>query len=120
MLKNYESIAKKLTLEQKAKLLTGNAMFNTNEHEELGIKQLWMSDGPYGVRASGKKEKTLSGGCTAFPTGSAQSVSAARSERHSDRPRASTTVFSMRLTPRRRPLRQLCSRPIFSKSSAMR
>lgn len=64
---DIKKIMSKMTLEQKAQLLTGwNA--TTREFEELGIPRVWMVDGPHGVR---KGKSNTEGGCVCFPTGSA-------------------------------------------------
>ncbi len=54
-------ILSQMTLEEKAILLTGAASMNTAEIQRLGIKAVYMADGPHGVRAAEEKN------CTAFP-----------------------------------------------------
>ncbi len=56
-----DKIISQMTLEEKALLLTGAASMNTNEIKRLGIKSIYMADGPHGVRAN--KDDN----CTAFP-----------------------------------------------------
>ena len=62
-----EKILEKMTLEQKAQLLTGFEG-TTKEFEELGIPKVFMVDGPHGVRTGNSNTK---GGCVCFPTSSA-------------------------------------------------
>ncbi len=50
-----------MTLEEKAILLTGAASMNTAEIQHLGIKSVYMADGPHGIRAAVEKN------CTSFP-----------------------------------------------------
>ncbi|MDP5105628.1 MAG: glycosyl hydrolase, partial [Polaribacter sp.] len=42
---------KKLTLEEKVALCHAQSKFSTKGVERLGIPEIWMSDGPHGVRA---------------------------------------------------------------------
>ncbi len=69
----YIEILKKLTLEEKAMLLSGETFWLTRNLEKHGIPSVWMSDGPHGLR----KEKVSSGAtnvmqpaetATCFPT----------------------------------------------------
>lgn len=46
----YEEIISKLTLEQKAALMTGRDFWSTMAYEELGIPSASLSDGPHGLR----------------------------------------------------------------------
>jgi beta-glucosidase len=46
-----DSILKDLTLEEKIGLVHAQSKFSTKGVERLGIPELWMSDGPHGVRA---------------------------------------------------------------------
>ena len=48
-MKHAETI-KKMTLRQKADFLTGKDFWQTQEYPELGIKQMFLSDGPHGLR----------------------------------------------------------------------
>lgn len=68
---NIKQIMEKMTLEQKAQLLTGWKA-TTREFEELGIPRVWMVDGPHGVRKGNTNTK---GGCVCFPTASAVGAS---------------------------------------------
>ncbi len=54
-------IISQMTLEEKALMLTGAANMKTADIERLGIKSIYMADGPHGVRA---KEQN---NCTSFP-----------------------------------------------------
>ncbi len=58
---NIPEILSKLTVEEKAILLTGAASMNTAEVERLGIRPVYLADGPHGVRAGFDED------CTAFP-----------------------------------------------------
>ncbi len=58
---DIKSIISEMSLEEKAILLTGAANMNTAEIARLGIKSIYMADGPHGVRASEQEN------CTAFP-----------------------------------------------------
>ena len=46
-----ENILKKLTLEEKVALCHAQSKFSTKGVERLGIPEIWMADGPHGVRA---------------------------------------------------------------------
>lgn len=46
-----EETLKKLTLEEKVALCHAQSKFSTKGVERLGIPEIWMSDGPHGVRA---------------------------------------------------------------------
>lgn len=46
-----EEILKKLTLEEKVDMCHAQSKFSTKGVERLGIPEIWMSDGPHGVRA---------------------------------------------------------------------
>ncbi len=46
-----ESTLKKLSLEEKVSLCHAQSKFSTKGVERLGIPEIWMSDGPHGVRA---------------------------------------------------------------------
>ena len=69
---NREEILKKLTLRQKADLLTGKDFWSTQGYEELGIPSIFFSDGPHGLRkqaaASDHLGLNASVPATCFPT----------------------------------------------------
>lgn len=46
----YESLISQMTLEEKCSLLSGGTQFTTKSCERLGIKPIFLSDGPNGVR----------------------------------------------------------------------
>lgn len=47
---NCQELVKKLTLEEKASLLSGKGNFTTKAVERLGIPEMFLSDGPHGIR----------------------------------------------------------------------
>lgn len=47
---NIKKIMSKMTLEEKASLLSGSDFWHTKSVERLGIPQMMMSDGPHGLR----------------------------------------------------------------------
>ena len=69
---NREEILQKLTLRQKADLLTGKDFWSTQGYEELGIPSIFFSDGPHGLRkqaaASDHLGLNASVPATCFPT----------------------------------------------------
>ncbi len=54
-----EKLLKKMTLEQKASLMSGENFWNTVSIEELGIDSIMLTDGPHGVRKQGGKADHL-------------------------------------------------------------
>jgi beta-glucosidase len=67
-----ESILKQLTLEEKVKMCHAQSKFSTPGVPRLGIPEIWMSDGPHGVRAELEWDSWNYAGwtndsCTAFP-----------------------------------------------------
>ena len=64
----------KLTLEEKASLLTGDSTWTTTAIERLEIPSLWLADGPHGLRKAPAPNDTGAGTAvpaTCFPTASA-------------------------------------------------
>ena len=47
---DIKGIISKMTLEQKASLVSGHDMWTTEAFEELGIPAIFVSDGPHGLR----------------------------------------------------------------------
>lgn len=47
---NYPEIIAKMTLEEKAYLLSGKDFWSTRTVERLGVPSITLSDGPHGVR----------------------------------------------------------------------
>ncbi len=74
-----EKITDKLTLRQKADLLTGKGFWQTRDIEEAGIPSLFLSDGPHGLRKQAAKADHLgfnaSIPATCFPTAAAMANS---------------------------------------------
>ena len=62
----------RMTLEEKVKLCTAQSKFSSHGVPRLGIPELWMSDGPHGVREeilwdSWDNAEWTNDSCTAFP-----------------------------------------------------
>ncbi len=74
-MQNTELLLKKLTLEEKCALLSGAETFKTRGMPEHGIPQIWLSDGPHGLRKQAGESDHLglnpSVHATCFPTASA-------------------------------------------------
>ena len=74
-MQNTELLLKKLTLEEKCALLSGAETFKTRGMPEHGIPQIWLSDGPHGLRKQEGESDHLglnpSVSATCFPTASA-------------------------------------------------
>lgn len=47
---NIDNLIEKMTLEEKASLISGGDFWHTSEISRLGIKKIMFSDGPYGLR----------------------------------------------------------------------
>jgi beta-glucosidase len=64
-------LVERMTLEEKALLLSGNGWWTTHRIDRLGIRSISLTDGPHGVRKV--KDSGLSGSvpATCFPTASA-------------------------------------------------
>lgn len=66
---NYQEILSKMTLEEKAQLLTYKELLDTQGFEEYGIPALEMADGPCGIHSlHGKADKIEGGGAVMFPS----------------------------------------------------
>lgn len=69
---DIRSIVQQMTLEEKAALCTGATTWTTTAIERLGVPELWVSDGPHGLRrvaqAEGLGSESLPATC--FPTAS--------------------------------------------------
>ncbi len=74
-MQNTELLLKKLTLEEKCALLSGAETFKTRGMPEHGIPQIWLSDGPHGLRKQAGESDHLglnpSVPATCFPAASA-------------------------------------------------
>ena len=74
-MQNTELLLKKLTLEEKCALLSGAETFKTRGMPEHGIPQIWLSDGPHGLRKQAGESDHLgltpSVPAPCFPTASA-------------------------------------------------
>ena len=74
-MQNTELLLKNLTLEEKCALLSGAETFKTRDMPKHGIPQIWLSDGPHGLRKQAGESDHLglnpSVPATCFPTASA-------------------------------------------------
>ena len=74
-MQNTEILLKNLTLEEKCALLSGAETFKTRGMPKHGIPQIWLSDGPHGLRKQAGESDHLglnpSVPATCFPTASA-------------------------------------------------
>ena len=72
---NIQALISELTLEEKCALLSGAETFKTRGMQKHGIPQIWLSDGPHGVRKQAGESDHLglnpSVPATCFPTASA-------------------------------------------------
>ncbi|MBD3188170.1 glycosyl hydrolase [Candidatus Bathyarchaeota archaeon] len=65
MEQNIDNLLEKLTLDEKLDLLSGGTSWSTRPVERLGIKPMYMTDGPHGIGPHSSGDKT----CTYFPVG---------------------------------------------------
>lgn len=76
---NIEEILTKMTLEEKAKLVSGKDFWATQNYDNLGIPSIMMTDGPHGLRKQVSDNSSLNTTtavpATAFPSASTTSCS---------------------------------------------
>ena len=76
---NIEACIQKLTLEEKAALLQGKSNWRTHSIPRLGIPDIFLSDGPHGLRKQANQEDNVglhpSEPATCFPTAAAMANS---------------------------------------------
>lgn len=74
-----QEIVKKMTLREKADFLTGKAFFKTRDYPQYGIREMYLSDGPHGLRKQAAAADHLglhkSIPATCFPTASIMACS---------------------------------------------
>ena len=46
----YQEIIEKMTLEEKARMMSGKSVWETQDYEKYGIPAVFLSDGPHGIR----------------------------------------------------------------------
>jgi beta-glucosidase len=72
---NAKDLVNRMTLEEKALLLTGDGWWATHRIDRLGIPSISLTDGPHGVRKGQGAGLATSVPATCFPTASALSCS---------------------------------------------
>ncbi len=74
---DVRSIVQQMTLEEKAALCTGSTAWTTTAVERLGVPEMWVSDGPHGLRRLEKADELGSESlpATCFPTASSSASS---------------------------------------------
>ena len=70
-----KELVNRMTLEEKAVLLTGNGWWATHQIDRLGVPSISLTDGPHGVRKGQGAGLSTSVPATCFPTASALSCS---------------------------------------------
>lgn len=71
-----DALVAALTLEEKASLTVGRDFFNTQDVPRLGIRAVWLADGPNGLRKNAAPEPALTSlPATCFPSASALGAS---------------------------------------------
>ena len=70
---DIDAIVKKMTLEEKARALEGEATWYTQDYPELGVPKIQVSDGPHGLRKMYRDGKTITSVC--FPAACATACS---------------------------------------------
>jgi beta-glucosidase len=74
-LSKAKSLVAEMTLEEKAKILSGDGWWRTHAIERLGIPSISLSDGPHGLRKVEGSGLPISVPATCFPTASAIAAS---------------------------------------------
>lgn len=76
---NVNEVIKKMTLEEKAKIVSGKDFWATQEYDKFGIPSIMMTDGPHGLRKQVSDNTSLNTTtavpATAFPSASTTSCS---------------------------------------------